>query len=964
MTPTRHSSAAPAPLAINSSNTSAARPLHHHHHHLSNSQQPSVPAVSDPTSEGSFVREMQNPSYPDAAVADSPDRSAAHKTVAFMFPPDVEEQRSVCQSPTWEAYDRRKREKKEEKKEKEQAVKDAKPKPRRLSKLPPISTNLAPPPVGDRSVSDTVIPRRNIQPKPRPSSVLGIVGFERSPAPEPPKRGRSGSLTSIIKASFEIRRSSFDRTRDTGFIGGIKLEKQRQEFTQQVLDDQAKADSKVHPALRKTFMGHGPFTPLRSPTSRKDSTDPQRRAYPPISINTASARSSSMSSSPSPSRTDFSRLHLWRGRRSRKNSDAGVSDGEDSCAVVDDSEDQGESFSRNKKAASSDCIHEAGASGLTRKGGLYIKTSPKIPAVEKHIAKKLSQETRVEDSEKPPNPAKLQKTKPNLPSELLTPEQKTHIAFQAQAQGSAATPSEGEPTSPPPPEPPRRSSKRNSRVMLHKFHPSLFQTTPYSSSAASSVTDKSSPKGFFQAYSPPNLELTHPTDSSPAMSSGSPKDGLEGPPGIPYEMTNPNTRNPRLSLDSTSSHNRWNFREAAKAAFGRGQNDSTNPPSSAASFVQTDGPSDLHRQTRGHVPSISVSGVQASSSHTTSQATPITGQYNNLPIPQSSASARRPQTSSSDDSSSDEFHSSTPMSTPPASRPMSEKEHPMSRARPSIAVIGQNYKGKNVAMGSPRTPTSGYFPGPSRTNTEDSELDPIEVAARKVMEAFPDADIRRQNNGRSQSDSNILSDMNFLPKLKQRAFKTRDKAKISKLTMAPEPPEDPSASPPLRDVLMARHDTSSAAPWPATYLEAARKAAPAAAVRSGKTHSSNASISSAKVAPLAPHPLGPAAASAPDVLARTSRHQSSSSVPQVATGDEPIAKMFVECCGCKYYHDMPSKVYEAMANPDGVLGAGEDIGGFAGRVSMTVRCPWCKHDMSTKCCAGFAAMVYIKERLH
>jgi beta-phosphoglucomutase-like phosphatase (HAD superfamily) len=83
-----------------------------------------------------------------------------------MFPPEVEEQRSVCQSPTWEAYDRRKKEKKEEKrkelekkeeekrrekekeKEREQAMNQAleeawknapKPRGRKLSKPPPLS---------------------------------------------------------------------------------------------------------------------------------------------------------------------------------------------------------------------------------------------------------------------------------------------------------------------------------------------------------------------------------------------------------------------------------------------------------------------------------------------------------------------------------------------------------------------------------------------------------------------------------------------------------------------------------------------------------------------------------------------------------------------------------------------------------------------------------------------------------
>ncbi|KAM3510847.1 hypothetical protein MY11210_005509 [Beauveria gryllotalpidicola] len=81
-----------------------------------------------------------------------------------------------------------------------------------------------------------------------------------------------------------------------------------------------------------------------------------------------------------------------------------------------------------------------------------------------------------------------------------------------------------------------------------------------------------------------------------------------------------------------------------------------------------------------------------------------------------------------------------------------------------------------------------------------------------------------------------------------------------------------------------------------------------------------------------------------------------------ANGDT-VAKVFVECCGCKYYHDMPSKLYDAMVNPNVVLSP-KDRSDFAGAISMTVKCPWCKHAMSTSCCAGLAAMVYVKERLH
>ncbi|KAK3335406.1 hypothetical protein B0T19DRAFT_7154 [Cercophora scortea] len=76
----------------------------------------------------------------------------------------------------------------------------------------------------------------------------------------------------------------------------------------------------------------------------------------------------------------------------------------------------------------------------------------------------------------------------------------------------------------------------------------------------------------------------------------------------------------------------------------------------------------------------------------------------------------------------------------------------------------------------------------------------------------------------------------------------------------------------------------------------------------------------------------------------------------------PLAKMLVECCSCKFYHDLPSKVYECMAKPDAVV---EDRTlGISGAITTMVKCPWCQHNMSTKCCAGYAAVVYLKEKLH
>lgn len=91
-----------------------------------------------------------------------------------------------------------------------------------------------------------------------------------------------------------------------------------------------------------------------------------------------------------------------------------------------------------------------------------------------------------------------------------------------------------------------------------------------------------------------------------------------------------------------------------------------------------------------------------------------------------------------------------------------------------------------------------------------------------------------------------------------------------------------------------------------------------------------------------------------------------SSSSKGAAGDpllnKPIAKMLVECCHCRFYQDMPSRVYEAMARPDDVVK--DKRLGVSGAVTTCVKCPWCSHNMSRVCCAGYAAVVYLREKLH
>ncbi|KAI8962579.1 hypothetical protein F5Y11DRAFT_185710 [Daldinia sp. FL1419] len=144
------------------------------------------------------------------------------------------------------------------------------------------------------------------------------------------------------------------------------------------------------------------------------------------------------------------------------------------------------------------------------------------------------------------------------------------------------------------------------------------------------------------------------------------------------------------------------------------------------------------------------------------------------------------------------------------------------------------------------------------------------------------------------------------------------------------------------------------------------------ALRASRKNSANSDESSTVVSPGAAY-LQEARKAAPVPPASTSRalrphyahKNSSTSIKSAGTPEgrsEPLAKMLVECCSCKFFHDMPSRVYECMAKPDSLV---EDkLLGVSATITTMVKCPWCGHGMSTQCCSGYAAVVYLKEKLH
>ena len=95
---------------------------------------------------------------------------------------------------------------------------------------------------------------------------------------------------------------------------------------------------------------------------------------------------------------------------------------------------------------------------------------------------------------------------------------------------------------------------------------------------------------------------------------------------------------------------------------------------------------------------------------------------------------------------------------------------------------------------------------------------------------------------------------------------------------------------------------------------------------------------------------------------------------------KPMAKLFVICCKCKFWHDLPSKLYEAMALPKQLHRRDDSEANGTGknkkaagpgkakvaeaRLETAVKCPWCEHAMTTWCCAGWTTVVYLHERHH
>lgn len=272
-----------------------------------------------------------------------------------------------------------------------------------------------------------------------------------------------------------------------------------------------------------------------------------------------------------------------------------------------------------------------------------------------------------------------------------------------------------------------------------------------------------------------------------------------------------------------------------------------------------------------------------------------------------------------------------------------------------------------------------------------------------------DSFIRKPSLRRPRSDPELkvsgdaptLPTFDFLPELKHQPLVKPKRTSPVRVSFAAAPTTIPPST------AMASSSSSSSAPSPSKSTEQHTPS-----VRSARHTSSHPQPKPSSSGPII---TGVATTTRPRITSFTPTPTlclvPKGKEPQETLNTKPLGKMFVICCGCKYWHDLPSRLYEAMALPrkigaaDGVpeivgakrtsadtkrgsvdakgLGelwrgkakedkgkgkAKEEEGGkgkaVEGKVYTTVKCPWCEHGMSTACCAGWTTIVYLHERHH
>ena len=294
----------------------------------------------------------------------------------------------------------------------------------------------------------------------------------------------------------------------------------------------------------------------------------------------------------------------------------------------------------------------------------------------------------------------------------------------------------------------------------------------------------------------------------------------------------------------------------------------------------------------------------------------------------------------------------------------------------------------NKAQNAPNTESSTVQKRSSHSSTRNNDAPSNSKVPEVIIStAQPDGVVRKTSLKRPRSNPQLqttpnppVPNLDFLPQLKHQPLvkpKPRSQLRNSVLHTAPNQPHHHQQY----ESTAAPRPSSSQFPVPAalTILPSLKNnSAPNLASSSSTTNSLPPR------SPLRPTSQGGSSTGGENTLIAP---QKSNRLSMVVGGprrpfselDKPVAKTFTVCCGCRYWHDLPSHLYEALIRPTRLRrdSVGNSGGGNSAVVpgkrnsrvdeatlDAVVRCPWCDHFMSRLCCASWTGIVYLHERHH
>ncbi|KAL8709687.1 MAG: hypothetical protein Q9220_005627 [cf. Caloplaca sp. 1 TL-2023] len=254
-----------------------------------------------------------------------------------------------------------------------------------------------------------------------------------------------------------------------------------------------------------------------------------------------------------------------------------------------------------------------------------------------------------------------------------------------------------------------------------------------------------------------------------------------------------------------------------------------------------------------------------------------------------------------------------------------------------------------------------------------------------IESVSPEGVVRKTSIKRPRSNPNLqlastnaqLPSLDFLPQLKHQPLPKRSPNRGSFLP-SPERPMSSQFPAPISLASKPTPDASTTLPQSASSpsLSNSQQHSPRRPDSYAGPSSSSAGDMSLRTMPnhIRRRNMSPSASSLtrtaamgpPNVFGRTP-------TPSESVNAKPMAKLFVICCKCNYWHDLPSHLYEAMCVPKNLTRdpEGQEAEGKEGKKKVAeatletmVKCPWCEHFMTTWCCAGWTAILYLQERHH